>query len=186
VSQDQPRVFPPAKGTVGDPLWCTLGCVATSDCSLWYVLTLCVDLVNRGAYSRRAASCTSLWTGSSCLMNPPTKPMTMTGGIVPAAALARELLRAPGRSLAPRAGTAWPSAKMAASEKIEAQIGVRIRRNEIAFICDKYPRRVLSLFQCLNSDTKMGVANGVFGGVALFALGARRECCAGTSATFAS
>src|SRR5271157_1993547 len=67
------------------------------------------------ALRRRAASCTSLWTRLSCLMNPPTKPMTITGGIVRA-----------------RVGTdcvrpVWASATTAPMEKIEIRIKIQNR-----------------------------------------------------------
>jgi len=67
------------------------------------------------------------WTGSSCFMNPPTKPMTMKGGIMLADVAGTELSRSPSGTRSPCPVTGWPSTKMATGEKVEAQIEVPIR-----------------------------------------------------------
>src|SRR6266851_3471442 len=83
-------------------------------------------------------------------MNPPTKPITMTGGIDSSASARAEWMRIPIGSRVPCAGTTWPSATMATSEKMEEQIEVPIWRNEFAFIIlSKYLPQPLSLSQYL-------------------------------------
>src|SRR5882672_11848029 len=120
----------------------------------------------------RAASCTSLWTRSSCLMNPPTKPMTRTGGVALVESAKTERLPAPSGSRAPCAGPVCANTKMATSEKIEAQIEAPNRRYEIAFLIrNKYPPKALSQQQYLtHSPAGKEGTNAMQAGVALLAL----------------